>query len=538
MVDSKTVIPSKVPADCVGFSPSEIHDQLERILNSPEFNATDAQRAFLQYVIGKTLAGQAEEIKGYTVATEVLGRREDFDQATDPVVSIQANKLRRALERYYLVTGQNDFIRIDLPKGAYVPTFQQQSGLTGASSSHDDRTAAARIGTAWPSLSIQPLANLTGNPDLDSVGFVIASEIALELTRYQEINVYLLQPQERRKQRAADIGARFALRGSVHQDATSLKMSVVLTEASTGRQLWADAHRADLDPAHLLPAGESVARIVAGKIAAEYGIIARHLAAASRRKPVLQLTAYEALLRYYEFTGRFTRPTFRDALTALRRASEKEPEFGLLWSMLSRLYAINYATELFDTDTPIDEAVKFAQRGIRLDPANQRIRLALAYALMLADELPAARAEAEQALALNPDSFIFLENIGYVLALLGDWQRGCTLIQKAVAVNPYYNFTAHYALWLDRFRRRDYPQAYRETLNFRSPNLFWDHLAKAATLGQLGRIDAGGAAAARLLELKPDFNSRGRILIGHYIKSDEIVDTTIDGLRKVGVAVD
>ena len=78
---------------------------MERILNSPEFNATVAQRAFLQYVVRKPLAGQAEANSRYAVAIEVFGRREDFGRATDPVVSIQIIKLRRALEGYYLVAG-------------------------------------------------------------------------------------------------------------------------------------------------------------------------------------------------------------------------------------------------------------------------------------------------------------------------------------------------------------------------------------------------------------------------------------------------
>ncbi|UCD58120.1 MAG: hypothetical protein JSV16_03120, partial [Candidatus Hydrogenedentota bacterium] len=86
----------------------KIQKQLERILDSPEFQATDRQREFLQFVVTETLAGRAQGIKGYTVATRVFGRRADFDQATDPIVSIQANGLRRALERYYLVAGERD----------------------------------------------------------------------------------------------------------------------------------------------------------------------------------------------------------------------------------------------------------------------------------------------------------------------------------------------------------------------------------------------------------------------------------------------
>ena len=163
---------------------------MKRILNSKEFNATDAQKAFFEYVVAKKLAGLEDEIKGYAVATEVFGRREDFDQATDPIVSIQANKLRRALERFYLVEGQHDPVRIDIPRGTYVPTFRHQSKPMDETS-EDDQLAGARVDPKWPSLIVQSLVNLTGNPEFDHLGTAIASEIALEITRYQEIDVLL-----------------------------------------------------------------------------------------------------------------------------------------------------------------------------------------------------------------------------------------------------------------------------------------------------------------------------------------------------------
>nr|WP_319396611.1 hypothetical protein [uncultured Desulfobacter sp.] len=120
-----------IAADELGVQLLSIREQMELLLNSTEFKATDAQKAFLRYVVEKTLAGQTDGIKGYTVATEVFGRGGDFDQATDPIVSIQANKLRRALERYYLVTGQNDPICIDIPKGSYVPLFRKKTCIEG-----------------------------------------------------------------------------------------------------------------------------------------------------------------------------------------------------------------------------------------------------------------------------------------------------------------------------------------------------------------------------------------------------------------------
>ena len=76
-------------------SEDEITRQLERMLGSSDFKSSPQQRSFLQFIVDQTLAGNAHEIKGYTVATQVLGRGPDFDQSIDPVVSIQAGRLRR-----------------------------------------------------------------------------------------------------------------------------------------------------------------------------------------------------------------------------------------------------------------------------------------------------------------------------------------------------------------------------------------------------------------------------------------------------------
>ena len=82
---------------------------------------------FLRFVVEETLAGREHRLKGYTIATRVFGRGDDFDAAQDPIVSIQAGRLRRALERYYLVAGGRDPVFIDIPKGRYVPRFRAQT---------------------------------------------------------------------------------------------------------------------------------------------------------------------------------------------------------------------------------------------------------------------------------------------------------------------------------------------------------------------------------------------------------------------------
>jgi adenylate cyclase len=203
--------------------------------------------------------------------------------------------------------------------------------------------------------------------------------------------------------------------------------------------------------------------------------------------------------------------------------------------MLARLYSLNYSLELFDLETPIERAAAFAERGVKLDPANQRIRMIMAFILLFKNDFSAGLAEVDRALQLNPNSLISLENIGYLLTLFGDWQRGPALINQAIEQNPYYNITVHYALWVDWVRQGRYEQAYEETLHFKRPLLFWDPLLKAATLGLLGKTEDGVLTGKYLLQCKPDFSTRGRVLIEHYIKFDEIVDRVIDGLGSVGM---
>jgi TolB-like protein len=536
---TKDKSPSRTAApDPKAAPPAEsIQQQIKRILTSPEFKATDTQKSFLKFVVETVLSGQSHEIKGFTVATQVFGRGEDFNQATDPIVSIQANKLRRALERYYLTAGRNDPVHIDMPKGTYVPVFHYQNGVESDSSPKDASNKFGFAG-AWPTILVKPFLNLTGDEHLDYMGIGLATELSTEITRYQEIRVVLMQHREEGQQRRAeDTGARFMLDGSIQSDASGLKVNVSLVDLSTGLQIWGDSYKTDCSPSALIAFQEEVANTIAGTISCEYGIIAKTLSHESKRHPPSKLKTYEAMLQYYEFNARFTAETFFDAFEALQQASRKEPDCGLVWSMLARLYATNYSLDLFDLETPLEKAVSFAERGVQLEPANQRTRMILAFVRLIDNEIPAGLSETDRAMALNPNSLIFREHIGYLLTLFGDWHRGTALIRQAIDANPYYSSIVHHTLCLDWVRQKEYQQAFLETLNFRTPLLFWDPLLKAAALGLVGNAKEGELAVDTLLQLKPDFAKRGRALIKHYIKFDDIFDRVLEGLRKSGLGI-
>src|SRR4051795_10348592 len=103
--------------------PQVIQDVLQRIVASREFMNSERKRRFLKFVVQETLAGHAGRIKAYAIALDVFDRDPGFDPGADPVVRIEAGRLRRCLEHYYLGEGVADRIRITIPRGGYVPHF-------------------------------------------------------------------------------------------------------------------------------------------------------------------------------------------------------------------------------------------------------------------------------------------------------------------------------------------------------------------------------------------------------------------------------
>ena len=97
---------------------------LERVLASDAFRAAPQLSAFLAFVVERTIDGRGAELKGYTIAVEALGRPADFDPQADPIVRVEAGRLRRTLSQYYAGEGQSDPVRITMPVGGYVPVFE------------------------------------------------------------------------------------------------------------------------------------------------------------------------------------------------------------------------------------------------------------------------------------------------------------------------------------------------------------------------------------------------------------------------------
>ena len=120
-----------------------VRAQVERMTASTVFRNSPQLATFLWFIVEAQLRGKGERLKGYTIGVEVLRRDTNFDPQVDPIVRVEATRLRRALERYYVGPGVSDTIMISLPRGGYVPRI-------GWRTAHDDVDASHKADAAPP----------------------------------------------------------------------------------------------------------------------------------------------------------------------------------------------------------------------------------------------------------------------------------------------------------------------------------------------------------------------------------------------------
>jgi len=530
---------SSVEADPASrWSSEAIRAQLKRILGHAEFQATDKMHDFLRFVVEETLAGRSRHIKGFTIATEVYGRGADFDAAHDPVVRIQAGRLRRAIERYYLVSGGQDPIRIEIPKGSYVPVFAKGPDSKPLPSRRLAFQTQNTLAESCPLLLITPFEDLTEKPEFTHLGLGIAAELETELGHCADLRI--TQDHEGiLSMEKLGIRPDFTVGGSIFCDDRSLKVIARLIDNRTGVHLWTDSFKLPLESAHLIDFQENIANLISAQIAPEPGVIVRAMTTVSRHRSTPNLTTYEAVLKGYSYWEKIDAVSYQQALEALQHVVNNGCDSGRVFTMLSLLYADNIALEHYGPGrSSLNDALHLAREGALLEPCNQMSHIALSRIHFLRNDLDQALSDVETALALQPESLFFLDRIGYMLTLLGEWDRGEQFTRKAIRLNPFYRVFVHYGLWLNAFRQKKYKRALEESERIAETGIFWGPLSRAATLGLLGRSAEGEDAARQLLLMKPNFRERGRLLIRHYVKFPEIADQLVEGLAFAGLNID
>src|SRR3954468_7673056 len=115
-------IPSRVRADDPPAD-SLVRSQLFKILSCELFSRSERLSAFLEFIVEQTLDGHGHALKEQVIAVELYGKSSDFDTAADPIVRVDARRLRDRLREYY-ASAPHDPVVISVPKGSYAALFE------------------------------------------------------------------------------------------------------------------------------------------------------------------------------------------------------------------------------------------------------------------------------------------------------------------------------------------------------------------------------------------------------------------------------
>ena len=106
--------------------PELVQRHLEKVLVSAEMRRSKKLCQFLRFTVEEVLRGHGSELKEYAIAVGVFKRNREFDPGADPIVRVQARRLRSKLAQYYLTEGRDESIQIEYPVGGYSPIFTRR----------------------------------------------------------------------------------------------------------------------------------------------------------------------------------------------------------------------------------------------------------------------------------------------------------------------------------------------------------------------------------------------------------------------------
>jgi tetratricopeptide (TPR) repeat protein len=470
---------------------------LGRVLSSEIFRAAPQLAAFLAFIVERTLEGRRSELKGYTIAVEALGRPPEFDPQSDPIVRVEAGRLRRALTQYYTGQGRDDPLRIAIPVGGYIPAFdlpapgapdpagtpgpqgETRPGAQGASAGRSRRRPLAALaaviclllafaaGQLGPRLFGHGSAGTqvsTPAPDLPTVAIVVGpapSDPALADLVQRSVNVIV------------DVMARFddlvivkvpPLGAPIPEDADYvLELNMLASDGTAqafgrlrtvkdGRIIWTSSSERPLRD--VLEDQDLMERIrrVAARLVEPFGVI--H--ADGRQNPVSPAAAciYQAL----DDQRSVDAERHEAARSCLERIIARDPGFYPARARMATLLLRDYASGREDKADLLDRGLAAALAAQRLAPSSSRAQQMVAEALFLRGEQAEAEAAARAAMTRNPYDPHTMALLGAIYVRMDRPSDGLPLLERALELSPgrppWYDFFAYLAAYRQGLARQ------------------------------------------------------------------------------------
>lgn len=467
---------------------AEIEAALERIQEWPGLARSPQLARFLNYIVTARLDGNEAGIKAYSIAVDVLGRPQSFDPQSDPIVRVQARRLRAALEEYYAGDGAAETVRFYLPVGRYIPEFRPPEddaarapresvapvGPSGTTVRTRERSWLARLddivllvvlvfvalGIAVvmtqvllprpvrvvvpqpPRVSVSEFTSVAAGQEPSASVAGLAVELTTDLGLFPFIDAVYLQRSEETGQQVD--GATFELSGIARTEGSEMQITASLKRAGSDAAVWSMTQKI---PAAEFPTSiDRLSQAFADQLGATDGPL--HADAIQWLATNTELAGNETeylcglLFTRYRESGRADDgERARLCVTGLLRAQPKSAVALVMNGTLLFDRALRTQPPSGQDPEPIAEAGRQIGEALKLAPTSSPVWREYAFFLEAVGRLGEAEAAYISALQLNPSNLDAYAGYARLLSLRGKSQKGEAMAAEALRralVPPYW----------------------------------------------------------------------------------------------------
>jgi serine/threonine-protein kinase len=500
-----------------------VRQQLSRILASKTFSQVERLKRFVSFIVGETVAGRGGDLKEYVIGVQVFGKEPSFDPRTDPIVRVQARRLRARLARYYRDEGNSDELIVDLPKGGYAPVFRTR----------DETPAVRRSLTATlvgrNTVAVLPLADDSSGASLDYFCRGLRDEIVHALTSIKALRVLAVRrddaPDAHDREEAA-----LVITGGVRSARDQLRVTIHLVDGASGYYLWSES--ADVDQGDPVSGQEAIARRIADKLVPEVNSDA----VPGARKQSDNLAARNLYLQGRYHLNQRTEEGLQKAVEFFEKAVVEDTQFSLAHSGLADAYGLLAHYGVLGPADVWAKAASSAASAVMLDGHSAEAHTSLAHVRATQDwDFSGAESLFLRAIQLNPR--YSTARHWYAMSCLVPMARLDEALEQillAQSLDPVSSIIAR-DVAVTQYYRRDFDAALEQCDHTIELN---PHFAPAyLTLGMIQEqrkdFDESAAAFRRAVDLAPN-SIRMQSALARTLALSGKRDRAIDALRTIG----
>jgi adenylate cyclase len=390
-----------------------------------------------------------------------------------------------------------------------------------------------------PSIAVLPFVNMSGDPEQEYFSDGITEEIITALSKVPDLFVIARNSSFTYKGKSVliptvgrELGVQYVLEGSVRKSGDKVRITAQLIDAKTNKHLWAERYDRDLKDIFALQDEITIKILTAVRVKLTDGEQARLYG-----KRAKNLDSFMKVLEGRPYFYRFNRESNVQARQMFEEAIALEPENAHAFTMLGWTYLMEeWFGSSESSSKAVDRAVELAQKALSLDDTIDLPHSLLAHVYLMKRQFEMAIAEAERAVALNPNGADAQAHLGIILNYVGRREGAIASLEKAIRLNPippnWYAFSLGEAYCLAGQHEKALA-AYEQVLH-RYPDDIRALIGSAATHSLLGREEEARAQAAQILKMEPKFNLESFVKTLPF-KNKADAELLIDSLYKAGL---